>query len=87
MSYTIKFTKQASIDAEYLRKSHLADKTKKIIEIIREDPFSNPPPFEKLIGDLHGMYSRRLNIQHRLVYSVDKNNKIIKIIRMWKHYD
>lgn len=61
-------------------------KAKKIIEIIKTNSFSNPPPFEKLVGDLHGMYSRRINIQHRIVYSVDLENKIVKIVRMWKHY-
>lgn len=87
MSFTIKFTKQSSIDAEYLKRSHLADKAKKIINIIKENPFANPPPFEKLVGDLRGMYSRRINIQHRIVYSIDDKNNIIKIIRMWKHYE
>jgi len=86
VNYKIKFTKQATTDIKYLKKSHLVEKAKKIVEIIKEDPFSNPPPFEKLIGDLRGMYSRRLNIQHRLVYSVDENTKTVKIIRMWKHY-
>lgn len=86
VSFKIKFTKQSSIDARYLKKSNLAPKAKRIIEIIKTDPFCNPPPFEKLVGDLRGMYSRRINIQHRIVYSVDIKNKIIKIIRMWKHY-
>ncbi len=86
MNFIVKFTKQAAIDASYLKRSNLKNKAKKIIEIIKINPFSNPPPYEKLVGDLHGMYSRRINIQHRIVYSVDLENKIIKVIRMWKHY-
>lgn len=86
MNFIIKFTKQASIDANYLKRSNLEDKAKRIIEIIKLNPFSNPPPFEKLVGDLRGMYSRRINIQHRIVYSVDLANRIVKVIRMWKHY-
>ena len=86
MNFIIKFTKQASIDANYLKRSNLEDKAKRIIEIITLNPFSNPPPFEKLVGDLRGMYSRRINIQHRIVYSVDLENRIVKVIRMWKHY-
>ena len=86
VNFKIKFTKQASIDVSYLKRSNLELKAKKIIEIIKTNPFSNPPPFEKLVGDLRGMYSRRINIQHRIVYSVDLENKIVKIVRMWKHY-
>jgi Txe/YoeB family toxin of toxin-antitoxin system len=86
VNFKIKFTKQASIDANYLKKSNLELKAKEIIEIIKTNPFSNPPPFEKLVGDLRGMYSRRINIQHRIVYSVDLENRIVKIVRMWKHY-
>lgn len=86
VNFKIKFTKQASIDVNYLKRSNLELKAKKIIEIIKTNPFSNPPPFEKLVGDLRGMYSRRINIQHRIVYSVDLENRIVKIVRMWKHY-
>lgn len=84
--FKIVLTKQAVKDIEYLKESNLVSKAKSILKIIRNDPFCTPPRFEKLVGDLSGMYSRRLNVQHRIVYSVDQKNKIIKIIRMWKHY-
>lgn len=84
--FEIVFTKQAMNDIKYLKESNLDKKAKSILEIIRQDPFKKPPPFKKLIGDLDGLYSRRLNIQHRIVYSVNKKDKYIKIVRMWKHY-
>lgn len=85
--YNLQFTKLAIKDSKYLKSAGLDDKTKKLLEIIKVNPFQNPPPYEKLLGDLSGMYSRRINIQHRLVYAVDEDNKIIKVIRMWKHYE
>ena len=87
VEFKIKFTKQAVKDLEYLKAANLSKKVKKLVDIIKENPYQNPPPYEKLIGDLEGMYSRRINIQHRLVYEVDNEEKIIKIIRMWKHYE
>ncbi len=87
MIYTLKFTKLAIKDSKNLKSAGLDEKTKKLLEIIKENPFQNPPPYEKLLGDLDGMYSRRINIQHRLVYTVNEENKIITVLRMWKHYE
>lgn len=85
--YKLKFTKPAIKDIKNLKSAGLDEKTKKLLEIIKIDPFQNPPPYEKLLGDLSGMYSRRINIQYRLVYTVDDENKIITVLRMWKHYE
>jgi Txe/YoeB family toxin of toxin-antitoxin system len=87
VSWRIVFTKQAQKDAKKLSASGLKLKAKKIIEILRQNPFQDPPPDEKLIGDLAGAYSRRLNIQHRIVYQVMADEKTVKIIRMWTHYE
>ena len=87
VDYRIKFTKQAIKDLELIKSSGLNKKVKNLIEIVKKDPYQNPPPYEKLVGDLKGLYSRRINIQHRLVYEVFENEKIIKVIRMWKHYE
>lgn len=87
VGFKVKFTKQAVKDLEYLKAANLSKKAKKLVDIMKENPYQNPPPYEKLIGDLDGMYSRRINIQHRLIYEVDNEEKIIKIIRMWKHYE
>ena len=81
------FTKLAVKDIEKLKVIGLSDKAIKLIEIIKEDPFQTPPPYEKIVGDLLGLYSRRINIKHRLVYEVLNDEKIIKIIRLWPHYD
>lgn len=85
--YNLKFTKLAIKDSKLLKSAGLDEKTKRLLEIIKENPFQNPPPYEKLVGDLSGMYSRRINIQHRLVYTVDENNQNIIVLRMWKHYE
>ena len=90
--YRVVFTKQAVKDAEKLKMSGLSDKGKSLIEILKTDPFRNPPPYERLVGNLDGFYSRRINIKHRLVYMVfdekaDDFDGIVKIIRMWTHYD
>lgn len=87
MNYKIYFTKQAQKDAKKVKQAGLKEKVINVIEILKQDPFQNPPPYEKLRGDLSGAYSRRINIQHRLVYQVIKKDKIIKIIRMWTHYE
>ena len=87
MTWEIVFTKQAQKDAKKLAAAGLKGKAIELLEIIRENPFRTPPRFEKLIGDLAGAYSRRLNIQHRLVYEVREQEKIIKIMRMWTHYE
>ena len=87
MIWELAFTKQAQKDAKRLASAGLKKKAQKLLEILIENPFQNPPPYEKLIGDLAGAYSRRINIQHRLVYQVFKKEKIVKIIRMWTHYE
>ena len=87
VSWKIVYTKQAQKDAKKLSQSGLKSKAKKLIEIITGNPFQNPPPYEKLIGDLSGAYSRRINIHHRLVYQVHEDEKIVKVIRMWTHYE
>ena len=81
------YTKQAQKDAKKLRDSDLKEKAQIILELLAEDPYKTPPPYEKLVGDLAGAYSRRINIQHRIVYQLIKENKIVKIIRMWTHYE
>jgi Txe/YoeB family toxin of toxin-antitoxin system len=81
------FTRQAQKDAKKIARSGLKPQAEQLLEIIKENPFKNPPPYEKLVGDLSGAYSRRINIQHRLVYEVLVNVKTIKIIRMWTHYE
>ena len=87
MSWDIVFTKQAQKDAKKLASAGLKPKAEKLLEIIRKNPFLKPPPYEKLIGDLTGAYSRRINIQHRLVYQVYQQEHIIKILRLWTHYE
>jgi Txe/YoeB family toxin of toxin-antitoxin system len=87
VSWQILFTKQAGKDAQYLASAKLKDKTKNLLEILKSNPYQNPPPYEKLVGDLQGAYSRRINIKHRLVYQVLENEKIVKVLRMWSHYE
>ena len=94
--YKIVFTKQALKDLEKLKQANISNKAKALVDLIRENPYQNPPRYEKLVGKLDGILSRRINIQHRLVYQVDENSLAenetvyqgtIKIIRMWTHYD
>ena len=87
VSWQLVFTKQAQKDAKKISHSGLKPQAERLLEIIKENPFKNPPPYEKLVGDLSGAYSRRIIIQHRLVYEVLDNIKTIKIIRMWTHYE
>ena len=87
MKWRVVFTKQAQKDAQKLASSGLKSKAEELIEILRTDPFQNPPPFEKLVGDLSGAYSRRINIQHRLVYQIFEEQETVKVIRMWTHYE
>jgi toxin YoeB len=87
VSWELYYTKQAQKDAKKLSSSKLRTHAERLFEVIRKDPFANPPPFEKLVGDLSGSYSRRINIQHRLVYQVYIKEKSVKIIRMWTHYE
>jgi len=87
VSWQLVFTKQAQKDAKKIAHSGLKQQVEQLLEIIKKNPFKKPPPYEKLVGDLSGAYSRRINIQHRLVYEVLDNIKTIKIIRMWTHYE
>lgn len=87
MSWTLIFSKQSLKDAKKLQKSGLWMNAEKLLSILRENPFQNPPPYEKLVGDLRGIFSRRLNIQHRLVYQVNKESNIVRVLRMWTHYE
>ena len=85
--YRIVYSRHALKDAKKLSASNLAQKAKKLITLIKDSPFATNPRYEKLVGDLEGAYSRRINIQHRLVYQVDEENRVIKILRMWTHYE
>ena len=87
MSWRIVFVKQAQKDAKKLSTSGLRSKAEELIQILRENPYQTPPPYEKLVGDLTGADSRRINIQHRLIYQIIEDEKTVKIIRMWTHYE
>lgn len=87
MSWRIVFTKQAQKDAKKVAAAGLRPKAEELLDILHENPYQTPPRYEKLIGDLSGAYSRRINIQHRLVYQVYEEDKTIKILRMWTHYE
>jgi len=81
------YAKHAQKDAQKLAASGLKSKAQELLAIIKSNPFQNPPPYEKLVGDLSGAYSRRINIQHRLVYEILQEEKIVKVLRMWSHYE
>lgn len=85
--YKIFYTKKAVKDVDKIKRAGLANTAKELIELIRENPFANPPRFEKLVGDMQGAYSRRINYQHRLVYKVDKEKMQVLILRLWTHYE
>jgi toxin YoeB len=89
VTWALVFSKHAQKDAQKLAASGLKTKAQELLAIVRENPFQNPPPYEKLVGDLQGAYSRRINIQHRLVYQVlmDNGIKTVKVLRMWSHYE
>jgi Txe/YoeB family toxin of toxin-antitoxin system len=87
VSWRLVFTKQAQKDAKKIARAELKPQVNRLLEVLREDPFRNPPSYEKLVGDLSGAYSRRINIQHRLVYQILEDIRTIKIIRMWTHYE
>ena len=87
MTWKLVYTKQAQKDAKKLVSGGLKPNAQELLALIAEDPFRRPPPFEKLIGDLAGAYSRRINIQHRLVYQVFENESVVKVIRLWSHYE
>ncbi|HKL81670.1 MAG TPA: Txe/YoeB family addiction module toxin, partial [Desulfobacter sp.] len=87
MIWKVVFTKQAQKDAKKLSTAGLKSKAEEIIDILKINPYQNPPSYEKLVGDLSGAYSRRLNIQHRLVYQIINDDKVVKVLRMWTHYE
>lgn len=87
MNWTIVYTRQAQKDARKIASSNLKSQAQRLLDIITGNPFQNPPPYEKLVGDLSGAYSRRINIQHRLVYQVYEGEHTVKVIRMWTHYE
>jgi len=87
VKWQVVFTKQAQKDAKKLARSGLKKKALSLIDILKENPFQVPPPYEKLIGDLLGAYSRRINIQHRIVYQILREEKVVKVLRMWTHYE
>ena len=84
--WSLVFYKQAQKDAKKISSSGLKDKAQMLLDIIKKNPFQNPPPYEKLVGNLNGSYSRRINIQHRVVYEVREEDKVVRISRMWSHY-
>ena len=87
VGWKLAYTKQAQKDAQNLSRSNLKSHAEKILNILKDNPFQNPPPYEKLVGDLSGAYSRRINIQHRIVYQVLEDIKTVKVLRMWTHYE
>ncbi len=87
MSWRVLYTKQAQKDAKRLASAGLKPKAESLLELLAEDPFRSPPPFERLVGDLRGACSRRINIQHRLVYQVLEDEHVVKVLRMWTHYE
>jgi Txe/YoeB family toxin of toxin-antitoxin system len=87
VSWQVVYSKAAVKDARKLAAAGLKEKAQALIEVLASDPFRNPPPFEKLVGDLEGAYSRRINIQHRLVYEVFKKERTVRVLRMWTHYE
>ena len=87
MSWRLVFTKQAQKDARKIAEAGLKQQASRLLELLRDNPYQNPPPYEKLVGDLSGAYSRRINIQYRLVYQILDDIKTVKVIRMWTHYE
>ena len=87
MTWSIVYAKQALKDAKKVKAGGLKDKAQALLGLLEADTLQNPPPFEKLVGDLSGAYSRRINIQHRLVYQVFEDQRIVRVLRMWTHYD
>jgi len=87
VSWSLVYSKQAQKDAKKLAASNLKEKAIALLDVLAANPFQSPPPYEKLVGDLAGAYSRRINIQHRLVYQVVEHEKIVKVLRMWTHYE
>ena len=85
--YRIELSKKAVKDIKKLKSIGLSDKARKLVDLLKENPYMIPPSYEKLVGDLNGMYSRRINIQHRLVYTVNKEEQVVRVLRMWSHYE
>jgi Txe/YoeB family toxin of toxin-antitoxin system len=87
VTWQLIYTKQAQKDAQKLASSGLKEKAKELLKIVQSDPYQNPPPYEKLVGDLAGAYSRRINIQHRLVYQVLEKEHVVRVLRLWTRYE
>ena len=87
MSWKLVYTKQAQKDAKKLASSGLKARAQALLRVLEKDPYQNPPPYEKLVGDLSGAYSRRINIQHRIVYQVLEDQLVVKVLRLWTHYE
>lgn len=87
VKWQLVFAKHALKDAKKLSAAGLRDKAQALLDLLAQDPFQNPPPYEKLVGDLEGAYSRRINIQHRIVYEVFKKERTVRVLRMWSHYE
>lgn len=87
VKWRLVFAKDALKDAKKLSAASLKERAQALLDVLAQDPFQNPPPFEKLVGDLEGAYSRRINIQHRLVYEVFKKERTVRVLRMWSHYE
>jgi Txe/YoeB family toxin of toxin-antitoxin system len=87
VTWRLLYTKQAQKDAKRLAAADLKPRAQRLLDLLAEDPFRSPPPFEKLVGDLRGAFSRRINIQHRLVYQVLEKQRVVKVLRMWTHYE
>ena len=87
MTWRVVYTRHAQKDAKKLAASGLKPRAEKLLAVLAQDPFRKPPPFEKLVGDLAGAYSRRINIQHRLVYQVLEEERVVKVLRLWSHYE
>ena len=85
--YQLVFTKEALKDAKKLKQSGLEDKSKKLLVLLKEDPYRVPPPYEKLLGRLKGIYSRRITLQHRLVYQIHEDERVVRVLRLWSHYE
>lgn len=85
--YKVEISKTAIKDIQKLKAIGLSEKARKLVELLKENPYTTPPSYEKLVGDLNGMYSRRINIQHRMVYTVDEKEKRVRVLRMWSHYE
>jgi Txe/YoeB family toxin of toxin-antitoxin system len=87
VTWKVVYSRHAQKDAKKLAQSSLKEKAQALLSLLEQDPFQNPPQFEKLVGDLQGAYSRRINIQHRLVYQVVEEKRVVKVLRMWTHYE